>query len=134
MSVKEYSSSEDESETKSSSEDSDNDQPVRPDVDETWSTELNHIHVPQFEGIPGPKHLLIKSKQERSRSFNNLFSPELYCKIALETNLYAQQMQAVNRNDPKWKDIIEEEINAYIGLRVYMSIVDLPEMKMFWSC
>ena len=46
LSVEEYSSSEDESETESSSEDSDNDQAVRPDVDESWSTELNRICVP----------------------------------------------------------------------------------------
>ena len=42
-------------------------------------------------------------------------------------------MQAANGNDPKWKDTMEEEIKAYIGLRLYMSIVDLPEMKMFWN-
>ena len=65
--------------------------------------------------------------------FNIVFSQELYRKIALETNLYAQQMQAANGNDPKWKDTTEEEIKAYIGLRLFMSIVDLPEMKMFWS-
>ena len=41
-------------------------------------------------------------------------------------------MQAANGNDPKWKVTMEEEIKAYIGLRLYMSIVDLPEMKMFW--
>ena len=42
LSVEEYSSSENESEcqTESSSEDFDNDQPVRPSVDETWSTGL----------------------------------------------------------------------------------------------
>ena len=88
LSVEENSSSEDESETESSSEDSDNDQAVRPDVDESWSTELNRICAPQFEGIPGPKHVLGANKKEVD-FFNIVFSPELYRKIALETNLYA---------------------------------------------
>ena len=26
-------------------------------------------------------------------------------------------MQAANSNDPKWKDTMEEEIKAYIGLK-----------------
>ena len=68
LSVEEYSSSEDESEMESSIEDSDNDQAVRPDVDESWSTELNRICV------PGPKHVLGANKKEVD-FFNIVFSP-----------------------------------------------------------
>ena len=49
-----------------------------------------------------------------------------------ETNLYAQQKIAVKLN-PKWRAVTKEEIKAYLGIRMYMSIVKLPETRMYWA-
>ena len=34
--------------------------------------------------------------------------------------------------DVNWDDVTADKIKAYLGLRVYMSIVNLPAAKMYW--
>ena len=33
----------------------------------------------------------------------------------------------------KWKPTTSDEICAYLGIRNYMSVIDLPDLKMYWS-
>ena len=35
--------------------------------------------------------------------------------------------------DPKWRDVEKDEMKAYLGIRVYMSIVKLPDTQMYWA-
>ena len=41
-----------------------------------------------------------------------------------------QTQQRKGQNDNTWH---RTEIRAFIGMRIYMSIVNLPNMKMYWS-
>ena len=35
--------------------------------------------------------------------------------------------------DTNWKETTPDEIRRYIGMRVFMSVVHLPDIKMYWS-
>ena len=43
------------------------------------------------------------------------------------------KQQKKEQNDNKWHRTDAKEIRAFIGMRIYMSIVNLPNMKMYWS-
>ena len=55
---------------------------------------------------------------------------DFYNKVAEETNKYAalsQRKAGTVANN--WEDTNAEEIQAYIGVLIYMSLVDLPEIQ-----
>ena len=63
-----------------------------------------------------------------------MFNLDLCVWIAAETNRYAEQLQwQKGRQDTKWKPTTSDEIRAYLGIRIYMSVIDLPDIKMYWS-
>ena len=54
--------------------------------------------------------------------------------IAAETNCYAEQLQRQKGGrNTKWKPMASDEIRAYLGIRIYMSVIDLLDIKMYWS-
>ena len=129
-----YSSSEDESEESSS--DDDNDRPIRApaiQLPNNWTDQLSASVIEDFENIPGPNTVLTIDKKEID-FFQLLFTEDLYELIATETNNYAEQMQErKGRQDVYWQPTDTLEIRTFIGMRIYMSVVDLPNMKMYWS-
>ena len=63
-----------------------------------------------------------------------MFPPVIYEILARETNLYARQkIEEAGKEDKRWFETNTEEIKVYIGLRIFMSIVNLPNFKMYWS-
>ena len=69
---------------------------------QNWSSELKRIVVPEFDGNAGPTKVPAAVKKEVD-FFNLIFPSDLYHVIAEQTNLYAQQKQAQNDNDPKYR-------------------------------
>ena len=68
-----------------------------------------------------------------SWDFFLLFFPAfLFELIVNQTNLYARQRQQT-RPDPRWTPVTEEEMKAWLGMRVAMSILYLPQTAMYWS-
>ena len=58
----------------------------------------------------------------------------IYDIFATQTNLYALQLQVQRREvDKNWKETAPTEIRRYVGLRIFMSVVHLPDIKMYWS-
>ena len=54
--------------------------------------------------------------------------------IAAETKRYVEQLQQEKgKRDKTWEPTTEEEIHVYLGIRIYMSVIDLPDIKMYWS-
>ncbi len=51
----------------------------------------------------------------------------LFQKLSSETNNYAATKQQ------NWEPVTPEEMQAYLGLRVYMSVISLPNLAMYWS-
>ena len=49
-------------------------------------------------------------------------------------NKHADQTQRrKGQNDNRWHRTDAKEIQAFIGMRIYMNVVNLPNMKMYWS-
>ena len=64
--------------------------------------------------------------------FRLFFSMELFALLVLETNAYAARCLLL-RPDGKWVPTNIDEITAWLGIRLYMSIFHLPDMRMYWS-
>ena len=65
---------------------------------------------------------------------NLIFPPEIFDILVTQTNLYAQQVQEkLDKPDSRWTDTTLDEIKAFIGIRLYMRILQLPAMEMYWS-
>lgn len=58
-----------------------------------------------------------------------LFLPQA---LADETNRYASA-RCQFAADSKWTPVTLEEMTAYFGIWFFMSIISIPEMKMYWS-
>ncbi|XP_053392141.1 piggyBac transposable element-derived protein 3-like [Mercenaria mercenaria] len=52
--------------------------------------------------------------------------------LVKQTNLYASQKQS-RKSDPSWRQVTFVEMKAWLGIRVYMSIIQLPQTQMYWS-
>jgi hypothetical protein len=81
----------------------------------------------KYQTLSGLKHSLPVGSSEKD--FIELFvMNDFYNKVVEETNKYAALSQrktgTVNNN---WEDTNAEEIQAYIGILIYMGLVDLPE-------
>ena len=96
--------------------------------DRIWTETFTKTTIPNYSEIPGPKVILDASKTELY-FFNLLFPLNLCAWIANETNRYATQVQAQKGEDSRWYETDSTEIRVFIGMRVYMSIIDLPDIK-----
>ena len=103
---------------------------ARPNV---WTERLSTVEVPEFTSNTGPTYELGEEKQEAD-FFHQPFPQEIYEKIDAETNRYAIQMQEQRGSlDRSWRPTDAEEVKVYVGMRIYMSVIDLPDIKMYWS-
>ena len=69
----------------------------------------------------------------RNRDFFLLFFPAFLFEIMVnQTNLYARQTQQI-RPDSRWTPVTVEEMKAWLGLQVAMSILYMPQTAMYWS-
>ena len=86
----------------------------------------------QFYGpVPGANAVL--GPDENELDFFLLFFPAfLFELIANQTNLYARQRQQT-RPEPRWTPVTEEEVKAWLGMRVAMSVLHLPQTVMYLS-
>ena len=59
---------------------------------------------------------------------------DFYNKVAEETNKYAALSQRkAGTVDNNWEDTNAEEIQAYIGILIYMGLVDLPGLMIIFK-
>ncbi|XP_044585038.1 piggyBac transposable element-derived protein 4-like [Cotesia glomerata] len=57
-----------------------------------------------------------------------------FFEIATEqTNLYAQQMNDDGHSDKDWSPVTIEEMEAFLGVIIYMGIVKLPQIEMYFG-
>ena len=115
-----------------SSESSSSDDEQLPEGDVKWRERLSAITIPAFTSREGPSRELEADANEKD--FLNLLFPDIVFDIlAIQTNLYAEQLQEKNGVDKHWTNTSQSEMKAYIGMRIYMSILQLPAMDMYWS-
>jgi hypothetical protein len=56
-----------------------------------------------------------------------------YNKVAEETNKYAASSQRKAGTVDNWEDTNAEEIRAYVGILIYIGLVDLPEIDDYFQ-
>ena len=119
LSVYEYSSEREESETSEDDEAplaNNNFEHGRNNDHSFENKTLTRTNLPEYLEIPGPKVTLDRTKTELD-FFNLLFPLNLCAWIANETNHYATQCQAVKGPDQQWYETDSSEIRAFIGIR-----------------
>ena len=128
----ESSKTDSDTEIDNSSESSSSDDEQLPEGGVKWRERLSAIRIPAFTSREGPSRELEAEANEKD--FLNLLFPDIVFDIlAIQTNLYAEQLQEKNGIDKHWTDTNQSEMKAYIGMRIYMSILQLPAMDMYWS-
>lgn len=98
---------------------------------ERWSSQLKNIVVEDFTEASGPVNILDKEKNEVD-FLNLIFSEEIYQLLVVQTNLYAELCTATKPDD-KWRPVTMEEMKAFIGIHVVMSVIQLPTYKQYWT-
>ena len=48
-------------------------------------------------------------------------------------NRYANQIQALKGQDACWEPATAEGILVFLGIRIFMSVMDLPSIKIYWA-
>ncbi|XP_072163549.1 piggyBac transposable element-derived protein 5-like [Diadema setosum] len=97
-----------------------------------WTHHVRATPAPPFNAAkPGPSPLLPHGTPELA-FFNMLFPESLIEQLMIETNRYAEHTQSDKAN-ANWKPLTFTEMKAYLGIRIYMSILSLPHQDMYWS-
>jgi len=98
-----------------------------------WSSEQSEVEIPSFSQAVGPTNVM--PRESSAVDFFQLFvDNRILGKIIVETNRYAcQSLQARNKDIGSWKDISLEELKAFLGLLICMSIHRLPSLRDYWS-
>ncbi|XP_033731237.1 piggyBac transposable element-derived protein 4-like [Pecten maximus] len=64
--------------------------------------------------------------------FHLVFPESLYDKLAQQTNTYAAK-RIREKADSSWQATSPTEIKTFLGIVIFMSLLDLPTAKMYWS-
>ncbi|XP_033748367.1 piggyBac transposable element-derived protein 4-like isoform X2 [Pecten maximus] len=99
--------------------------------DRRWTADLKPIRVKDFEDIAGPTTALDAEKKELD-FFHLIFPESLYDKLAQQTNTYAAK-RIREKADSSWQATSPTEIKTFLGIVIFMSLLDLPTAKMYWS-
>mgnify|MGYP002224293578 CR=1 FL=1 len=92
-----------------------------------WIPKLSFKELENFVSPTGVNHNLCVGSSEIE--YFSLFVNQDFCDhIAKETNKYAIQCQS-KKADSKWEETNGIEIQAYLGILIYMGMVDLPEIR-----
>lgn len=114
--------------------DSEDDEPLSVLIQNQWvsGSGLHKRTKQDFTGpVPGAVKLFDASATELD-FFAEFFPVELLNLIVDQTNLYAQQKIAIKPN-ASWYGVTIQEMKAWLGIRLYMSVVELPRYDMYWS-
>ena len=73
---------------------------------------------------------------------SSILPSDLYDEILVQTNLYATQQRALKNITKPWNPVRKPELMAFIGLNIVMAfiglntamgIVNLPELRNYWT-
>jgi hypothetical protein len=91
-----------------------------------WTSTLHFKYLEEFSSSAGIVHNLPVGSEEKDY-FSLFIDDNFYDLIAAETNKYAAPRQTIKPNQ-KWEDTTAREIQAYLGVLIYMGLVDLLEI------
>ena len=101
--------------------------------DESWvvNDRTARPKFPFFGPVPGA-NVVLGPNENKLDFFLLFFTAFLFEIMVNQTNLYARQRQQIC-HDPRWTPVTVEEVKAWLGLRVAMSILYMPQTAMYWS-
>ena len=98
-----------------------------------WRSEESDIEVPGFSKPVGAANPLPKDSTALD-FFGQFIDNRMLSIIVKQTNLYARQsLTGKNKDAGAWKDVSLEELKAFLGLLIAMSIHKLPSYRDYWS-
>ena len=98
-----------------------------------WTNTLNFKELEKYWNLSGPKHSLPVGSGEND--FFEIFVTNDFCnKFGEETHKYAASSQRKSGTvDNNWEDTNAEDIRAYIGILIYMGLLDLLEIEDYFQ-
>jgi hypothetical protein len=98
----------------------------------TWSNDSNFDELEEHENLAGPNHNLPYGSSEKD-SFD-LYVGRDFCElVANQTNIHAEYIQRKSGGtDTNCEDTNVDEIRVYVGVLIYMGLVDLPEIDYYF--
>jgi len=97
----------------------------------SWSTTLTMFTLPNFVQQVGAAFTL-PSEANEVGFLMKFFSDEVLDDIVAETNRYATACIS-KKPDPLWQPITTDELKAFFGLHVLLSVIPMPSYKMAWT-
>jgi hypothetical protein len=98
-----------------------------------WTITLNIKELGKYENLSGPKHSLPVGSGDK-HFFELFVTNDFYNKFTEETNKYAAlpQRNAVTV-DINLENTNAYEIRTYVGILIYMGLVDLPDIEDYFQ-
>ena len=95
-----------------------------------WTERKSNVNFPCYNENSGSSKTLNANKKEIDFfCFSIQFGPVCVW-IAAETNRYAELLQQQKgKRDKRWEPTTGEELRVYLGIRIYMSVIDLPDIN-----
>lgn len=98
-----------------------------------WSREASDVDIPGFTQPVGQVNPLPRGSLVLD-FFQLYIDNHILGIIIRETNRYARQTIAQRQKDPNsWKEVSLEELKAFLGLLIAMSIHRVPSLRDYWS-
>ena len=91
---------------------------------------LTNVEIEPFTKTNPGDVAILDEDAKQTDCFAQIFFKEIFEILAREMNRYAQQKVAT-KPDSRWRETTPDQIKFFLGLRIYMSIVNLPEMKIY---
>ena len=101
------------------------------DEDLAWRPVLRKPVNKPFTEPVGATFTLEKESNELD-FFLKFFDEGLFAKIVEETNNYAENC-IQRKPDQKWKEVSVQELKAFFGIYIYISVVQIPTYTLAWS-
>ena len=95
-----------------------------------WSRNLTNINVPKFEAHFGPTTIIPSSPLD---IFELFFCNELLEDVVNTSNRYSRETIKTQQQYEKWTKLTPEEMKAFFGFHLLMSINRLPSFDDYWS-
>ena len=98
-----------------------------------WSSQSSDLEVPTFTKAVGCSRVMPEGTS--ALDFFLLFvDNRMMNNMVRETNRYALQTLEMQNKDPSlWKEVTLQELKAFLGLLIAMSIHRLPSLRNYWS-
>lgn len=110
---------------------SDSDDEIDTEPIQIWTDDLTPFPVRDFEGDPGASFILGSDNKEID-FFYKFFPQALVNKIVEETNAYAEKCIEA-KPDRHWSATNAQEMMAFLGIYVVLSIICLPSYTLAWK-